>query len=90
MKTRIRTPRKCGLETKSDGLQKIAPIPVRPPGYFADCYTAEEIQRENRLADALVTEKLVDLEGSIAGGIWKDQYNLAIGYWLTFYPGVVP
>jgi hypothetical protein len=43
-------------------LPEVVPIPLRPPGYFADCYTREEIQRENRLGEASVVEKPADLE----------------------------
>ncbi len=28
------------------------PVPIRPPGYFADCYSAEEAAMSNRLASA--------------------------------------
>ena len=30
----------------------IESIPIRPPGYFANCYTPEEIALENRLSKA--------------------------------------
>jgi hypothetical protein len=40
----------------------IAPIPKRPPGYFASCYTKGELQLENRLAEASPIEKPEDLE----------------------------
>lgn len=43
-------------------MPEIAPIPQRPPGYFADCYAKEELQLENRLAEASVIEKPGDLE----------------------------
>lgn len=26
------------------------PVPVRPPGYFTDCHSAEEARQSNRLA----------------------------------------
>jgi hypothetical protein len=32
----------------------IDPIPIRPAGYFANCYGKEEIQEQNRLAKASV------------------------------------
>src|SRR5579885_2921380 len=41
---------------------EIAPIPKRPPGYFANCYTKAELQLENRLAEASTIEKPEDLE----------------------------
>lgn len=41
---------------------EIEPIPMRPPGYFANAYTAEEIQEENRLAKASVVRPPKDLE----------------------------
>ena len=34
-------------------LPEITPIPLRPPGYFAVCYTKDEIQQENRLAGSI-------------------------------------
>ncbi len=40
----------------------IDPIPVRPPGYFADCYSQEESQEQNRLAKASVRRIPKDLE----------------------------
>ncbi|PWU07979.1 MAG: hypothetical protein C5B50_30430 [Verrucomicrobia bacterium] len=40
----------------------IDPIPVRPPGYFASCYSKAEIQEENRLAKASVVRAPKDLE----------------------------
>ena len=41
---------------------EIEPIPLRPPGYFAHCYTAEEMQEENRLAKSSVIRPPKDLE----------------------------
>jgi hypothetical protein len=41
---------------------EIDPIPLRPPGYFAACYSPEEIQEENRLAKASVIRRPKDLE----------------------------
>jgi hypothetical protein len=38
------------------------PIPIRPAGYFANCYTKEEIQEQNRLAKASVIRAPADLE----------------------------
>jgi hypothetical protein len=38
------------------------PIPIRPPGYFAQCYTKAEIQEDNRLAKASVVRAPTDLE----------------------------
>ena len=39
-------------------LPEIEPIPQRPPGFFADGYTREEIELENRLSTASPVEKL--------------------------------
>ena len=33
---------------------EIEPIPMRPAGFFAGCYTTEEIELENRLSKASV------------------------------------
>ena len=35
-------------------VQPIDPIPMRPPGYFADCYSKSETQEDNQLAKASV------------------------------------
>jgi hypothetical protein len=46
-------------------LQEVAPIdpiPIRPPGYFDNCYSKSEIQQENRLAKASVIRVPKDLE----------------------------
>ena len=46
-------------------LQEVPPmelIPMRPPGFFAYCYTKAEIQEENRLAKASVVRAPEDLE----------------------------
>jgi hypothetical protein len=40
----------------------IDPIPFRPPGYFANCYTKAEIQEVNELAKASVVRAPKDLE----------------------------
>jgi hypothetical protein len=40
----------------------IDPIPIRPPGYFADCYNESEIAGDNRLAKASVRRAPKDLE----------------------------
>ena len=40
----------------------IDPIPIRPAGYFADCYTKEEIREQNRLAKASIVRAPKDLE----------------------------
>ena len=37
-------------------------IPIRPPGYFANCYTREEIDLDNRLSKASVVSAPKDLE----------------------------
>ena len=38
------------------------PIPIRPAGYFANCYTKEEVREQNRLAKASVVRAPADLE----------------------------
>jgi hypothetical protein len=43
-------------------LPEIEPIPLRPPGYFAPCYTREEIALDNRLSKASVIRAPEDLE----------------------------
>jgi hypothetical protein len=40
----------------------IDPIVIRPSGYFANCYTREEIQEQNQLAKHSVTRPPHDLE----------------------------
>ena len=40
----------------------IDPIPIRPAGYFANCYNKEEIREQNRLAKASVIAAPADLE----------------------------
>jgi hypothetical protein len=40
----------------------IDPIPMRPPGYFANCYTKAELAEDNRLAKASVIRAPKDLE----------------------------
>ena len=40
----------------------IEPIPMRPPGYFANCYSKEEIREDNILAKASVIRPPKDLE----------------------------
>jgi hypothetical protein len=40
----------------------ISPIPIRPAGYFANCYTKEEIHEDNLLAKASVIRAPADLE----------------------------
>src|SRR5437588_4498375 len=32
----------------------IDPVPIRPAGYFAECYNGKEVRQENRLATASV------------------------------------
>lgn len=41
---------------------EIEPIPMRPPGYFASCYTKEDIEFDNRLSKASVVRAPKDLE----------------------------
>ena len=38
------------------------PIPIRPPGYFANCYSKDEVREQNRLAKASVVRAPADLE----------------------------
>ena len=40
----------------------IEPIPMRPAGYFANCYSKEEIREDNILAKASVIRPPKDLE----------------------------
>jgi hypothetical protein len=40
----------------------IGAIPIRPPGYFANCYTKAEIRDDNRLAKSSVIRVPEDLE----------------------------
>ena len=40
----------------------IEPIPMRQPGYFADCYTKEEIQEVNQLSKSSVIRAPKELE----------------------------
>ena len=40
----------------------IDPIPIRPAGYFANCYSKEEVQEQNLLAKASVVRPPTDLE----------------------------
>ena len=41
---------------------EIEPIPMRPPGYFAQVYSQAEAQEDNRLAKASVMRPPADLE----------------------------
>jgi len=41
---------------------EIEPVPMRPPGYFAQCYTREEIDLDNCLGKASVVRAPEDLE----------------------------
>jgi hypothetical protein len=43
-------------------VQPIDPIPMRPLGYFANCYSRAETREENRLAKASVTRAPNDVE----------------------------
>ena len=40
----------------------IEPIPVRPPGYFANIYTKQDIDLDNRLSKASIIRAPKDLE----------------------------
>jgi hypothetical protein len=51
--------------TKASRLRKtriIDPIPLRPPGYFAQSYTAEVVREENRLAKSSIIRRPNGLE----------------------------
>ena len=54
----VRGPHRFILQRVRD----LQPIPLRPPGYFANCYTKEEIELENRLSKASVIRAPKDLE----------------------------
>ena len=41
---------------------EIEPIPVRPPGYFARCYSKGDATLENKLAKASIPKAPEDLE----------------------------
>jgi hypothetical protein len=41
---------------------EIEPIPMRPPGFFADAYSLAEIREESQLAKASVIRPAKDLE----------------------------
>ena len=41
---------------------EIEPIPMRPPGYFANVYGKAEIQEQNRLAKSSIIRAPKDLE----------------------------
>ncbi|SRR5258707_4868995 len=40
----------------------IDPIPIRPEGHFANCYSNQEIREQNRLAKASVIRAPTDLQ----------------------------
>jgi hypothetical protein len=40
----------------------IDPVPIRPAGYFAHCYSKEEIQEQNELAKSSIIRAPADLE----------------------------
>src|SRR5689334_4318937 len=40
----------------------VEPIPMRPPGYFAKCYSKDELREDNRLAKASIVRAPRDLE----------------------------
>src|ERR1041384_1519558 len=54
----MRGARRCILQEAPP----IDPIPMRPPGYFANAYSKPEIQEENELAKASVVRVPKDLE----------------------------
>jgi hypothetical protein len=41
---------------------EMEPIPLRPPGYFAQCYCKEEMELDNRLGKQSVIRAPKDLE----------------------------
>jgi len=41
---------------------EVDPILLRPPGYFTECYTAEQAEEENRLAKSSVIRLPKDLK----------------------------
>jgi len=43
-------------------IPEMEPIPVRPPGFFAHCYTPSEIESDNVLSKASVIQAPKDLE----------------------------
>jgi hypothetical protein len=43
-------------------VQPIDPVPMRPLGYFANCYSKAEVREENRLAKASIIQVPKDLE----------------------------
>jgi len=43
-------------------VRPIDPIPVRPPGYFSDCYGKQEVFELNQLAKASIVRAPGDLE----------------------------
>jgi hypothetical protein len=46
----------------SQPVPQIDPILIRPAGYFANCYSKEEIREQNHLAKASVIHVPADLE----------------------------
>jgi hypothetical protein len=52
--------RETGVEAKEVPEANLDPL--RPPGYFAQCYTAEEREEENRLAKSSIIRLPNDLE----------------------------
>ncbi len=55
---------KGGRRFVLQAVPEIDPIPLRPPGYFAHCYTAEEMEEEHRLAKSSVISLPNDLDGT--------------------------
>jgi hypothetical protein len=61
----LRQKRKTGRRSEISGLSNAEAghcIPIRPAGYFINCYTKEEIHEQNRLAKASVIRAPADLE----------------------------
>jgi len=46
----------------SQPVPPIDPIPIRPAGYFDNCYSKEEIREQNQLAKMSVIRVPADLE----------------------------
>ena len=61
----MRVAKSAQSRRKGSLLQKVSeikPVPIRPPGYFANCYRKVEIQQDNRLAKASVIRAPKGLE----------------------------
>ncbi len=54
----VRGQQRCILQY----VPEIEPIPMRPPGYFANCYSREEIALDNAFSKASIIRAPQDLE----------------------------